>query len=84
MSESLAKIFLARLLPGERPATFESAHLTMQLARQQVGVNVNNTQTMEVNGGSFVLPDLPFMSNSNLPFIDRSVSQKLVIKRQQF
>ena len=74
MSETLARIFLARLLPGETPTLFKGSHLTMQLARQRVGVNDKNTRDMEVNGGSFILPDLPFMNNDAFSFIDRSVS----------
>ena len=76
MSETLASIFLARLLPGETPALFESTHLTMQLARQTVGGNYSK---MEVSGGSFSLPDLPFMTDSSLSYIDRSVSWKFIL-----
>ena len=81
MSETLARIFLARLLPGETPTVFKGSHLTMQLARQRIGVKDNNTKNMEVDGGSFVLPDLPFMNDQAFSFIDRSVS---LLSREMF
>ena len=77
MSETLAAVLIARMLPGETPALIESSHLTLQLARQLMGDNDTNTQNMDVNGGSFTLPDLPFMTDSRYSFVDRSVSCNL-------
>jgi len=71
MTETLANVFLERLLPGENPAVFHSTHLTMQLYRQQMGDPI--PQDMEVNGCSFWLPsDLELGGSSE--YLDRNVS----------
>ncbi|XP_078384727.1 sperm receptor for egg jelly-like [Oculina patagonica] len=70
MADNLAKLFLERLLPGEKPAVFHSSHLSMQLFRQQAGDPL--PQDMEVSGGSFLLPsDLALANTSG--FLDRNV-----------
>jgi len=72
MTETLANVFFKRLLPGEKPAVFNSPHLTLQLFRQQMGDPI--PQNLEVNGCQFVLPsDLELQGFSE--YLDRNVSQ---------
>ena len=53
---------------------FRSKHLSMQLAKLLVGGEDNKTRDMSINGGTFQLPDLPFLSDSTHSYLDRSVS----------
>ena len=61
---------------------FRSKHLSMQLAKLLVGGEDNKTRDMSINGGSFQLPDLPFLSDSTHSYLDRSVSKPAVRSRK--
>ena len=74
LTDTLARVFLARLLPGENPALFQSPHLTMELYRQQASDALPHG--VEISGGSFSLPsDLSLSSTSGFTYLDRNVSQ---------
>ena len=82
LSETIGRYFLRRLLPGRKPMEFRSKHLSMQLAKLLVGGEDNKTRDMSINGGSFQLPDLPFLSDSTHTYLDRSVSKPAVRSRR--
>ena len=75
LTDTLAKVFLDRLLPGETPTFFQSPRVTMQLYRQHADEAL--PQSLEVGGGSFSLPsNLSLGNGSHSKIIDRNVSKK--------
>lgn len=73
LTDTLAKVFLDRLLPGETPALFDSPRVSMQLYRQ--GASEALPRSLEVRGGSFSLPsNLSLGNGSKSKIIDRNVS----------
>ncbi|XP_022784277.1 uncharacterized protein LOC111324875 [Stylophora pistillata] len=72
LTDTLAKVFLDRLLPGETPTFFQSPRVTMQLYRQHADEAL--PQSLEVGGGSFSLPsNLSLGNGSHSKIIDRNV-----------
>ena len=72
MVETVADVFLPRLLAGKYPAVFRSPRVALQLYRQQMGDPI--PQNMEVNGCQFLLPsDLELEGFTE--YLDRQVSQ---------
>ena len=53
----------------------------MQLAKLLVGGEDNKTRDMSISGGSFKLPDLPFLNDSTHTYLDRRVSKPAVRSR---
>ena len=54
----------------------------MQLAKLLVGGEDNKTRDMSISGGSFKLPDLPFLNDSTHTYLDRRVSKPAVRSRR--